>query len=238
MKHFLMNKEGEGSGAGGGAAGPDVAKQVADGFKALKDEIANLNKKIEAKAAPAPAPKKKEAEEEDDLGTELLVNPKKAVQKLTASIREQVEGSMATQETSKNKFFERFSELTNEYPELGQTNSELHMRAKELLASKSSGSWDINALDSAVLAAVSEKGVVSAKHRKTAEDDSDEGEYLGSGSRGSNNGNRRRGSSNDKLDPKTAAFAEMCGLNVKDPKVVERLAKHQNDRRGKWNKYS
>lgn len=236
MKHFLQNKAGE---EDSGAGAPDVSKLVQDGFKTLQAELGNLNKRIEAqeKKASAPAPKVRPPvveDPEEDLGAELLVNPEKAVKKITDKVRREVEGSMSTQSKAKDNFFAKFTELTEQYPELNNASSDLHVRAKELLASSTDKEWDVNALESSVFRAVTEKGVLPMKHRKVSEDDGAD-DYLGSG--GSGASNTKRPSRNDKLDPKTKAFAELLGMDIKNPKVIEGLTKTQNDRKGNWNRY-
>jgi hypothetical protein len=248
MKPFKQNKAGEGENSGAGA--PDVAKLVSEGFTKLQAELGNLNKRVEGiekTKQPAAAPKKSAKEEEaedEDLATEILVNPTKAVKKLTAKIEQEVTGKvrseMQGQGEARDTFFNRFTELAQEYPELNDTKSEFHTRAKELLTEKSNGKqWDVGALERAVFAAVSEKGVLPMKHRKQAaqEDDTDEDDYLGSGASSSASRSRQRGGSSDKLDPKTKAFAELCGLKL-DEDTVKRLTKTQTDRKGRWNKYS
>lgn len=247
MKHMLMNKADEGT--GGGA--PDVAKLVAEGFKNLQTEMGNLNKRVEGiekarQPAPAPKPTKsaKEVDEEDeDLATEILVNPSKAVKKLTAKIEQEVTGKVRSEMQgageARDTFFNRFTELAQEYPELNDPKSEFHTRAKELLTEKSNGKqWDVSALERAVFATVSEKGVLPMKHRKQAsQDDDGEGDdYLGQGG-SSGPRSRQRSGSSEKLDPKTKAFAELCGLKL-DEDTVKRLTKTQTERKGRWNKYS
>lgn len=248
MINFKMNKADDAGSTNSGGSAPDVAKMVADGFKNLQAELGNLNKRVEgmekSKAAPGPKPAVKEEPQDDDedLATELLVNPGKAVKKITAKIEKEVSGKvrneMSGANAARDNFFNRFQELSQEYPELGDTKSEFHTRAKELLTEKSNGAqWDVGALERAVFAAVSEKGVLPMKHRKQASSDEDDGDdYLGSGGSTSTSERQRRNSS-EKLDPKTKAFAELCGLNL-DEATVKRLTKTQTERKGRWNKYS
>lgn len=245
MAPFKQNKAGEGEGSGA----PDVTKLVSEGFSKLQAELGNLNKRVEgmekSRAAP-PAPKKaaKEEEEDDeDLATEILVNPTKAVKKLTAKIEQEVTGKVRSEMQgageARDTFFNRFTELAQEYPELNDTKSEFHTRAKELLSEKSNGKqWDVGALERAVFATVSEKGLLPMKHRKQAsqEDEGEGDDYLGQGG-SSGSRNRSRNSNSEKLDPKTKAFAELCGLKL-DEDTVKRLTKTQTERKGRWNKYS
>lgn len=241
MKHFLLNKAGEGE-AGGGAAAPDVTKVVSEGFKDLKSGLEALAKRIEAQekksAAPAPKPKAKVEEDDSDLADEILVNPSKAVKKITEKVQNELETKFSSQSQAQSKFSTKFNDLASDYPELADQKSELHQRAKALLGEITDKEWDAGALEQAVFRAVNEKGVLPMKHRKQDSKDDDEGDdYLGSGSSYSRSESGRKREKTGKLDPRTLAFAELAGLNVSDAKVVDRLTKTQNERRGSWNKY-
>jgi hypothetical protein len=243
-KHFLEeNAAGEAKGGGAGAAGSgqgagDVTKALVDAQKPLLEEIKKLNQRVDKLATPAPAPKQKKEETDDDDEVDLLLNPKKAVEKITRRVESELTNKFAAENTARDKFNTKFSEMAGDFPEINDVNSDLHKRAREILEGAGGKGWDANALEAAVLRAASEKGVLPVKHRRRS-DEGDEGDdYLGGGSSGgdSGRGSRRRNSS-EKLPAATLAFAEAVGMNVTDPKVVERLTKTHNARRGNWNKY-
>jgi hypothetical protein len=237
MKHFLMNSAGEGNAGGGGA--PDFKKVLEEGLRGLGDEIKKLNARIDSKDKPQPPAKKQQQEDEEDLSALILVDPAKAVQKITSRVREDVLGSVDSQATAQQQFNEKYSELLSDYPEIGNQSSELFVRAKEIMSATGTGKYDAGAMERAVLKAAAEKGLQPMKHRrKQDESDEDSDTYLGgatSSGEGRREGSRRRGS--EKLPAATLAFAEAVGMNVKDPKVLERLNKTHSERRGNWNKY-
>jgi hypothetical protein len=238
-KHFLQEStEGAAGGTGKEKEAPDVAKVVADSMKGLGDEIKKLSQRMDKLATPAaPAPKKKADDEEEDDEVDLLLNPKKAVEKITSRVREAITKEVTADATAKDQFNSKFTELASEFPEINDTKSDLHIRAKEILEASGSKGWDSRALEAAVLRAASEKGMVAVKHRKQTTNDDDNDDYLGGGSGGSSGGDNRRRNRSDKLPAATLAFAEAVGMNTKDPKVLERLTKTHNDRKGNWNKY-
>jgi hypothetical protein len=238
MKYLIMEENKEPN--GGGAPADKMTKTLEDGFKALREQFGELSAKLEAKTQPAPkAPAKEEPEE--DLSDLILTDPTKAVNKIKKQVREEVLSSVQSTNVARDTFQTKFVELQAEFPEIGKAGSELHKRAKEILAASGSQQYDAGALENAVLRAASEKGVLPLKHRKQemVEDDDNEQEYVGGSSGGREAGGRSGGrrSRSDKIDPRTLAFAEMIGMDVKDPKVVERLTKRQNERQGTWNKY-
>lgn len=242
MKHMLMNKAGEDSSASGGAAGsaPDIAKVLQESFKDLKTslskELSQLNNKISEQNKPAP---KKQAEErEEALDILILSDPKKAVERIKSDVMETLGGQNRVREAFNGKF----AELSQEYPEIVDQNSDLHVRAKELMAQSGAQAFDSTQLERAVLRAAAEKGMLPMNKRKAVREDSDDESddgYLGSGgSGGGYEGTRnRKNSRSEKLPAATIAFAELVGLDIKNPKVTESLTKRYNERKNNWNKY-
>jgi hypothetical protein len=238
MKHLLLNKADESNNGGSGTA-PDFAKILNDGLKGLKDDLNKLNSRIDSQSRAAATPAKKAPVEEDgeELESLILIDPKKAVKKMTSQIREDIMSTVTSDNAALNEFNSRYAELCADYPEINDVKSDFHIRAKEIMTESTSKKFDASALERAVLRAASEKGVLPVKHRKANNDENDS-EYLGAGSSGSSESrsSRRRGSS-EKLSAATIAFAREVGLNVNDPKIVERLTKTHNDRKGNWNRY-
>ena len=234
--HLFMNEAGDEGSAGSKA--PDITKVLEEQFKALNDKITQLDSRVSASAQKAAKPANKEEPEEESLETLLFVDPAKAVKKITSSIEEKVLGAVNNQSSAQQQFNAKFAELQSLYPELADQKSELYSHAKELMIQSGTKDWDTGALERSVLRAAADKGIMAMSHRKRVDNDEDDTVYLGSGSSsGETNRERRRNSKADKLPAASLAFAEEVGLNVKDPKVVERLTKIHNDRRGNWNKY-
>lgn len=240
--HLKMNEADAGNGSGTGAAPqvPEYVKTLEANLKKMTDGLSALSNKVES-IAKEPA-KKASKEQEDDgesLETMILVDPAKAVKKITANVTNQVMNSVSSETAAKEEFQLKFAELNADFPELSNQNSELYTRAKEILDASTKKSWDAPALDRAVLKAAAEKGVLPVKHRKKMHDDDAEGDdgYLGGSSYFSSDSRQNRRQKADKLPAATLAFAEAMGMNTKDPKVVERLTKRHQDRRGNWNKY-
>lgn len=124
-------------------------------------------------------------------------------------------------------------QLIGDYPELGDTTSDLSKRAVELYNQLPA---DLRsnpiAYKTAVRDAAAELGVLTKSKRKAA--NSDDGSFsLGSNSTGSSQ--RGNQSKKDDVDPRTLEMAERLGLNIKDPKVVDRLK--QRSQRKNWGKY-
>lgn len=240
MKHMFMETAGEGKQSAGGAAEnkqADLAKVIEDSFKGLRADLNKLNNKVDAAAAKKQAPEPK-VEAEDDLSTLILVDPAKAVSKITDKIKKEVTATFSSQSSAKDEFNNKFMELYKEYPEISDQGSELHQRAKEIMATITDSQFDSGALERAVYRAASEKGITPMKHRKNQPDGDDSGEYLGSGSSGEGRGNSGRNKNRaDKLPAATLAFAEAVGMNTKDPKVVERLTNRHNERKSNWSRY-
>lgn len=242
MKHLLMNKENENSGAGAPKNEPDVTKILQDSFKQLNEQIGNLSKRLDSQTkATAPAPKAKEETVEEDLGDLLLVNPSKAVERITKKVENEVSQKFGAKDQAAREFSSKFVELSQDYPEINSQSSDLYQRAFELLQNSATKENDVGALERAVLRAASEKGVLPMKHRKQSrqdQEDQDGDEYLGGNSGASPTSSRsERRDRNKKLPAATLAFAQALGLNTSDPKVVERLQEHHVKRSGNWNRY-
>lgn len=241
IKHHLLEEANDGtSGSAGSNAAPsqDISKVVESSFKSLQDEIRKLNSRIDAQAAP----KKQEpaaSDKEDDLETMILVDPKKAVEKIKSQVKNEVLNTVSSESKAQQDFGAKFQELSQDYPEIANQSSDLHARAKEIMAQTANGQFDAGALERAVLRAAMEKGVLPVKHRKApvSEDGNDDG-YLGGGSSFTESRRESRRGKSEKLPAATLMFAELVGMNVKDPKVVENLSKTYNERKGRWNKYS
>jgi hypothetical protein len=245
MKEFKLKmspNDGEGSSGGAPKKEPSIEKMLDEKLGKFSQSFDQLGKRlsaIEHAAIQKQAPKQKE--DNDDLDTMILSDPRKAVEKIKSQVREEVMTTVNSETSRKEMFANSFNQLQTEYPEISDTSSELHKRAKEIMAESSSNAYDPAALERAVLRAASEKGVLPVQHRKKPResDDDSEGEgYLGGGSSGfSESRSNRRSGKSDKIPSATLAFAQLVGMDVKDPKIIERLTKTYNERKNNWSKY-
>lgn len=239
MDKRLLDQANEGGEAGSGQAPKeDLGKLLKENFSKLEGSLKDLQTRISKVEQPV-IKQKQPVQEDDDLDTLILSDPKKAVDKITSKVKEEVMGNVKNEEALKSQFNTRFSSLQSEFPEIGDLNSDLHKRAKEIMLESATSQYDSTALELAVRRAAAEKGVQPMQYRRKQQDDGDEGDgYLGGGSSGFSNERRStRGGKSDKLPAATLAFAEAVGMNVKDPKVVEQLTKRYNERKNNWNKY-
>lgn len=207
-----------------------LAKSMEDNFKKFSETLTNLNSKVESLSAPAPA----KQEPTDKLEDLIILDPAKAIERIKSEVRNEVISGVNAENKVKEEFSSKFYELQGLYPEIADQSSALHKRAKELMDNSKASPHDSGALERAVLRAAAEEGVLPMSHRKAPVSD-DDNEPLGGASYTSSNSRRR--SSSQKLDQKTLAFAELAGMDVKDPKVIENLTKTQNERRGNWRQY-
>lgn len=240
MDKRLLDQANEGGEAGSGQAPKeDLGKILKENFSKLEGSLKDLQTRISKVEQPVVKQKAPVQEEDDDLDTLILSDPKKAVDKITSRIKEEVMGNVKNEEAVKTQFNTRFSSLQSEFPEIGDVSSDLHKRAKEIMLESATGQYDSTALELAVRRAAAEKGVQPMQYRRKQQDSDDDGEgYLGGGSSGApSDRQQRRGGKGDKLPAATLAFAELVGMNVKDPKVVEQLTKRFNERKNNWNKY-
>ncbi len=233
----LLNEAGEG-GDPGASKQPDLAKLLTDNFSKLEGTLKNLESRVARVETPAEKKQSKQVDEDDDLETLILSDPKKAVSKIKNQVKEEIMGSVSQQETVKVNFNNKFVALQNEFPEISDTSSDLHKRAKEIMSESANGQYDSVALELAVRRAAAEKGLQPMTYRKKSrDDDSDDGEYLGGGGSGYSGSQSNRKNRSDKLPAATLAFAELVGMDVKNPKTVERLTKTYQERKGNWSKY-
>jgi hypothetical protein len=120
--------------------------------------------------------------------------------------------------------------LYSDYPELANTEDPLSKRADEIFRTFSEDERSNPlAMRAAVREAASEMGIKPKSKRVDTNDDS----FSISGG-GSGGGRPTRSRDND-LAPETLEFAERMGMDVKDPKVIERLK--ERAKRKNWSRY-
>ena len=135
-----------------------------------------------------------------------------AVEDLKAEIRQEMMGTL----DERSRHTETISRLYNEFPELADGEAPLTKEAVKIFKNLSKDEQkNPNAYRVAVLEAATELGVQPMKKRKPKETDDFTG---GSGQGGSS---KRNAVASDTLE-----FARAMGLDVEDPKVVDRLKTH------------
>ena len=123
------------------------------------------------------------------------------------------------------------SQLIAEYPELGDTNSELSLKAVSMYAQLPNHiKNDPAAYKMAVRDAAADLGLLTKSKRKGSADDGDFA--LGSNT---GKGQPRGPKKSEAVDDKTLEMAERLRLNIRDPKVVARL-KTRTERKN-WGKF-
>lgn len=126
------------------------------------------------------------------------------------------------------------SQLGSEYPELNEANSELTLRAVDIYKKMSPQDRQSPlAYKAAVRDAAADLGILPKNKRKATS--SSETPDISSGSSGSGSTGSGSSQKSKKLDANTLAFAQLLGLNTKDPKVVESITKRAQ--RTSWKKY-
>jgi len=176
-------------------------------LKKANDVLLHELKKL---SQPAPKPQAKE----DDIESIMYTDPRR----YTEMVEERAEARIMNKLNQANQVQQKqnnvISSLTNEYPELMNTDHELTRKAVEIYSQlPDEDKTSPMAYKLAVKEAAMELGVKPRSKR------SDEESYAFGGS--SSQPRKKK----ESLDASTVDFARMMGLNVDDPKVKERLSK-------------
>jgi hypothetical protein len=171
----------------------------------LKSE---MNRKIEAlKPTPPPEPVR-------PLQETLYDNPELAIEQITSSIESRLTSKLEERENSKALA----AKIYSDYPELEDPNNPLTQRANEIYTALSpTERKDPKALKSAVLEAAAEMALAPKSKRKTTQSSDSDSFSLGS------KGSGKRPAKKEEVTDNMLQTAALMGLDVKDPKVVERL---------------
>lgn len=212
----------------------DPIKNVKEEFSRkmnnMNETLSQVMEKLNTLAQPAPvAP----ANDKKRLADLLYSDPeayveeieKRAADKAAKMASQQVEGRMNQQ----NAINSTVAAIHNQYPELGQQDSEAFKSAIakfQALPKYLQGTPEGAKI--ALLETVSELGLIPQSKRKSVKND----DFSLSGGGSSKGGARDVKPSAKDLDPNTLAAAQLMGLNVDDPKVVERLKSYKGGKRG------
>lgn len=238
---------------------PEAPATQADPIKNLKGEFdrklgnvqemlaqqqAAFNEVLKGIQASRQAQKAPEPEFDDGIEDLMLSNPKKAAQiikeRTKAEVKNEIRSEISQRDERAQERMAVASQMTIEYPELAKSDSELTVETLKVLNSldpsiRESG----HGVRLAIREAAAKLGVVPASRRQSASS-SDDFTLSGRGNEMSQDKKptNRRNSGGGKLSENAKAFAELVGLNTKDPKVMERLEKRatrQNFKRYKGN---
>lgn len=196
--------------------------------KALLGQIASMAKPAASAAAAASA-----SDEDTEIEKQWFDNPGKAANLLTQKVTRQVSQQVATAAEANNRKTTTIAELVEEFPELRKTDHPLTKRAVEIYNGLSEGDKSSPIAYKAAVNQAALEHKVQPLSKRDESDEADDFTLSGNGSSGVRQEGRR--SRKDDIDPATAEFARMVGVNVDDPKVKERM-KNKHGRRT-YNRY-
>ena len=197
-----------------------VNAQIAEQNKFMMDQFNQIMNAVKKPAAPAQTDKELEKLAYDDPAKYADVVAKRATDAATEA------AARITQANNERQAV--LAQLTAEYPELADATSSMYQKVVQ--QSKSLGSnYSTSEIRSLIREVAADEGLLPKAKRPAATG----GDFSLGGTR---SGSQSRQSAQAKeLDERTLQFAELMGMNVKDPKTVERLKQSAN--RKTWNRY-
>ncbi len=205
---------------------PEAFNELKSMIEALGQSVVNLKaemgRKIEqVRPTPPPTPKPK-------LSEMIYEDPEGAIEQITQTVTQSVSSVFESRE--KNR--QMVSQLYKDYPELEDPSHPLSQAAQVKYASlPPEEKLDSKALRSAVFEAAAEMGLAPKPKRKTAVQPSDEESFSLGGKSG---GRRQGGSRKEQVSDVTLETAALMGLDVNDPKVLERIQARSKRNYGKY----
>lgn len=193
-------------------------------FDNISTELAEQRKLNEAMLAKltAQTPTPAKAEREPDLSELMYSDPARYSQIIEDRAANRIQNRLDGQQRQANAI----NAIMQQYPEAADREHPLTKKAVEIYnALPANEQSSPTAYRAAVAEAAQELGIKPASKRPVDDEPS-----MGPG-RPSSSGRRQ---AKETLDPGTAEFARIMGLNVDDPKVKERLIKRSQRN---WNKY-
>lgn len=189
----------------------------------LSQQLEQLMSLIQPKQQAAPV-------DSDDLEELVYKDPKAYAQKVKEQARVEAQRAVSETLSAQQQQNNVLAQLTNDYPELSDQNSELTQKAveyyKQLPAHERNSPLAYKAV---VRDAAAELGILPKQKRKSSDDS-----FSMSGS-GSNSSSRPLRSESKEIDEKTEAFARLLGIDTSKKEVKERLK--QRSQRKNWSKY-
>ncbi len=168
------------------------------------------------------------AQPEQKLSDLMYSDPEAYAQKVLAEAERRADVRMSERMTAQSEQQNVIGELVNQFPELSDGEHELTKAAvAKFNAMPEKMRSNPVAYKTAVMEAALEQGVKPKSKRERVEGD----DYVGRGSSGS----ASRSKKPTEIDPRTAAFAELVGLDISKPEVKERLkSNHGRESYLKW----
>lgn len=212
------------TGQEGVAAPVDPIAEVRRMNEELQKSLINLksemNRKIDSLKPAAPP-----AEPPRPLNEVFYENPDLAMDTMEKTIEARITSRFEEREQSRNLA----AKLYSDYPELEDANNPLTQRANEIFESLSPGEKkDPRALKTAVLEAATEFGLAPKPKRKSVQSSDSDNFSLGS------KGNSKPRGKKEEVSDNMLQTAALMGLDVKDPKVIERLQSRTKRSYGKF----
>jgi hypothetical protein len=219
---------------GNAAAKPDpIAELKATNdqlLQALNNFKQEVNRKIDGLR---PTPPKQEAAPKKSFKDLLWENEEEAADLIKKSAVDEAVTIVRKENAEQQKSARVAQQLYNEFPELNSQTDPLTKRANEIYQGMSEDERnDPRAMRLAVSEAALDLGVKPMSKRQKEQSDED-GFLLGGGRSDGDGRSRRR--KEPELSQETLETAQLMGLNVEDPKVLERLKQHAG--RKEWTKY-
>lgn len=198
--------------------------QMTESNKALVAQIQSMSRTPASAAAQAQGGDDEDAQ----IEKEWFDNPAKAASLLSKKVSKQVREEVTSGINEQAGRTNTINELIGEFPELRKADHSLTKRAVEIYNSLSDRDKSSPlAYRHAVSQAALEQGV-KPNSKREPENDPDDFTLDGAGASNVRQSSRRRGKGD--IDPLTAEFARMVGVDMDDEKVKERI-KNNHGRR-------
>lgn len=215
-------------------------QNMQDNTNKLLTQNTELNSKLETLLTSVETPKKA-APLTEDLEDLQYTDPEKynriKKEELDAAIDNKINTRITETNTTRDKKQQVLAQLSVDYPEINNANSDLYKKAIEV-----GKQYDAEFVQSpegirlAVTQAAADIGMLPVSKRSKIEGDEDinMSEFIGGGSGDSGDRNPDR-NKKSRLDPKSIEVARLMGLDVNDKKVIESLEKRSN--RKSWTRW-
>lgn len=201
-----------------------VANLQAEFARKFENQAAEVKKLADANAALASQlkqlqapPHPKQESKEEALDELFYKDPAAHAAKIKEMTKTELRAELKREQEATSRMTNVINSLGRDYPEFNDPEAPLTRKTLEIFgAMDESEKKDPKAIRIAALEAAQELGV---KPRSKRTDD----ESFSFGGGGSDYRPSRQQQKNGKLDPRTEDFAALVGINLKDPKVAERL---------------
>ncbi len=196
--------------------------------KQLAEQLNQLILNQQAQARNSQSQSATGAISDDELEDLAYKNPKAYAREIQSRATKSATAMVDSRLAHQNDVNVVLSQLTAEYPELGDSTSELTKKAVEMYQ-KMPSNQQTNPLayKIAVRDAAADLGILTKTKRPKNESD-------GFAVSGNSSGAQRESKKSDKVDNRSLAFAELLGMNIKDEKVVNAIKNRSKRSYGGW----